>query len=87
MRGGVSPTQACRDALSRINKYYPKFSGALIAATVSGEYGNLLFLTLPCMIWIHVSVQLQGILVENKLNAVVVIIDRRYIFSFSTPNP
>ncbi|KAI0224306.1 hypothetical protein LSAT2_024694 [Lamellibrachia satsuma] len=39
MRGGVSPTQACRDALSRINKYYPKFSGALIAATVSGEYG------------------------------------------------
>jgi len=43
MEAGLSPTQACKVALSKITKYYPKFSGALIAATVSGEYGNLLF--------------------------------------------
>ncbi|KAK2184630.1 hypothetical protein NP493_258g06066 [Ridgeia piscesae] len=39
MEAGLSPTQACKVALSKITKYYPKFSGALIAATVSGEYG------------------------------------------------
>ena len=43
MEAGVSPTQACKAALSKITKYYPKFSGALVAATVSGEHGNLLF--------------------------------------------
>lgn len=39
MRGGESPTTACQKVISRIQKYYPKFFGAVICANVTGSYG------------------------------------------------
>ena len=46
MRAGSSPTDATRDALSRIAKYYPGFQGALIAVNINGQYGKLGFLAI-----------------------------------------
>ena len=40
MRAGSSPTDATRDALSRIAKYYPGFQGALVAVNIKGQYGK-----------------------------------------------
>lgn len=40
MRGGVSPTTACQKVISRIQKYFPKFFGAVICANVTGSYGE-----------------------------------------------
>ncbi|XP_078071229.1 N(4)-(beta-N-acetylglucosaminyl)-L-asparaginase [Mustelus asterias] len=39
MRLGVDPTTACRKAINRIQKYYPKFFGAIICANRTGGYG------------------------------------------------
>ncbi|XP_067838625.1 N(4)-(beta-N-acetylglucosaminyl)-L-asparaginase isoform X1 [Heptranchias perlo] len=39
MRLGVDPTTACQKAIARIQKYYPKFFGALICANTTGSYG------------------------------------------------
>ncbi|XP_029636240.1 N(4)-(Beta-N-acetylglucosaminyl)-L-asparaginase [Octopus sinensis] len=39
MQEGLSPTEATRKALLPIIKKYPNFHGALIAATITGEYG------------------------------------------------
>ncbi|XP_070552984.1 N(4)-(Beta-N-acetylglucosaminyl)-L-asparaginase-like [Ptychodera flava] len=39
MGSGVDPTSACKLAINRITKYYPNFSGALVAANLSGMYG------------------------------------------------
>ena len=39
MRTGTSPKDAIKAALDKIKLFYPKFNGALIAATTSGEYG------------------------------------------------
>ncbi|XP_070264229.1 N(4)-(beta-N-acetylglucosaminyl)-L-asparaginase [Myotis yumanensis] len=39
MRGGESPTTACQKVISRIQKYFPKFFGAVICANVTGSYG------------------------------------------------
>ncbi|XP_002730593.1 N(4)-(Beta-N-acetylglucosaminyl)-L-asparaginase-like [Saccoglossus kowalevskii] len=39
MRMGMDPTTACQTAMSRIIQYYPEFSGALVAAHVSGIHG------------------------------------------------
>jgi len=39
MRRGLSPTAAAEEALSRIVKFYPNFSGAIVAANISGHYG------------------------------------------------
>ncbi|GFT13637.1 n(4)-(Beta-N-acetylglucosaminyl)-L-asparaginase [Nephila pilipes] len=39
MRHGMSPTQAAQDSIKRIIAKYPSFSGAIIAATINGEYG------------------------------------------------
>ena len=38
MRGGATPKVAATEAILRIAKYYPKFSGALIAVSKSGEF-------------------------------------------------
>ena len=40
MRQGKSPKEAADDAIQRINKYYPGFSGAIIVANIKGEYGK-----------------------------------------------
>lgn len=40
MRNGMSPTEATEHALLRIVKYYPKFKGALVAATKDGKFGK-----------------------------------------------
>ena len=40
MRLGLSPADATRKVIERIAKYYPSFSGAVIAVTMSGEYGE-----------------------------------------------
>jgi len=37
---GKSPKEAADDALNRIEKYYPKFTGAIIVANTKGEYGR-----------------------------------------------
>ncbi|XP_025788708.1 N(4)-(beta-N-acetylglucosaminyl)-L-asparaginase isoform X2 [Puma concolor] len=39
MRGGEDPTVACRKVVSRIQKYFPNFFGAVICANVTGSYG------------------------------------------------
>ncbi|KAF6083659.1 aspartylglucosaminidase [Phyllostomus discolor] len=39
MRRGESPTVACQKVISRIQKYFPKFFGAVICANVTGSYG------------------------------------------------
>ena len=39
MRLGMDPTAAVEDALKRINRYYPEYSGALVAVNISGAYG------------------------------------------------
>lgn len=38
MRSGVSPQDAANDAIHRIAKYYPNFEGAIIVASIKGEY-------------------------------------------------
>ncbi|XP_064480861.1 N(4)-(Beta-N-acetylglucosaminyl)-L-asparaginase-like [Ornithodoros turicata] len=39
MRRGLSPTDACREALSRIVRHHPNFVGALVAVNINGTYG------------------------------------------------
>ncbi|XP_051025574.1 N(4)-(beta-N-acetylglucosaminyl)-L-asparaginase [Acomys russatus] len=39
MRGGDDPAMACQKVISRIQKYFPKFFGAVICANVRGDYG------------------------------------------------
>uniref|UniRef100_A0AC11DH61 Aspartylglucosaminidase n=1 Tax=Ovis aries TaxID=9940 RepID=A0AC11DH61_SHEEP len=39
MRRGENPTTACEKVISRIQKYFPKFFGAVICANVTGSYG------------------------------------------------
>ncbi|XP_003415873.1 N(4)-(beta-N-acetylglucosaminyl)-L-asparaginase [Loxodonta africana] len=39
MRRGVDPTIACQKVISRIQKYFPKFFGAVLCANVTGNYG------------------------------------------------
>ena len=40
MRNGMSPVKAAEDAVLRIAKYYPNYSGAIVAANVHGQYGK-----------------------------------------------
>ncbi|XP_033263707.1 N(4)-(beta-N-acetylglucosaminyl)-L-asparaginase isoform X3 [Orcinus orca] len=39
MRRGEDPTTACRKVISRIQKYFPNFFGAVVCANVTGSYG------------------------------------------------
>ncbi|XP_044536535.1 N(4)-(beta-N-acetylglucosaminyl)-L-asparaginase isoform X2 [Gracilinanus agilis] len=39
MRNGVDPTLACQKVISRIQKYFPDFFGAVICANITGSYG------------------------------------------------
>nr|XP_004657171.2 N(4)-(beta-N-acetylglucosaminyl)-L-asparaginase [Jaculus jaculus] len=39
MRRGEDPGTACQKVISRIQKYFPKFFGAVICANVTGSYG------------------------------------------------
>jgi N4-(beta-N-acetylglucosaminyl)-L-asparaginase len=39
MRGGMAPTAAAETAIRRIVKYYPHFSGAIIALNKHGQFG------------------------------------------------
>ncbi|KAM4797767.1 N(4)-(beta-N-acetylglucosaminyl)-L-asparaginase-like [Urocitellus parryii] len=39
MSRGEDPTIACQKVISRIQKYFPKFLGAVICANVTGSYG------------------------------------------------
>ncbi|KAJ7409708.1 N(4)-(beta-N-acetylglucosaminyl)-L-asparaginase- like protein [Willisornis vidua] len=39
MRMGTDPTVACQKVISRIQKYAPKFFGAIICANTTGSYG------------------------------------------------
>ena len=40
MQSGLSPEEAARAALKPIIKKYPDFNGAIVAASVSGQYGK-----------------------------------------------
>ena len=40
MRQGKSPTEAATLALTRIAKYYPKYSGGLVVVNKDGEFGK-----------------------------------------------
>ena len=42
MRQGKSPTEATTLALERIARYYPNFSGGLVAVNKEGQYGKLI---------------------------------------------
>lgn len=39
MRQGLSPSKACKQALSPVKKYYPGFSGAVVCVNNKGEHG------------------------------------------------
>lgn len=39
MRRGMSPTAAAEDAIQTIAKFYPNFSGGIIAVNASGDFG------------------------------------------------
>ena len=39
MRQGKGPTEAAREAILCIKHFYPNFFGAIIATTVSGDFG------------------------------------------------
>jgi isoaspartyl peptidase/L-asparaginase-like protein (Ntn-hydrolase superfamily) len=39
MREGVAPDEACLDAIKRIAKYYPTFTGAVLALNKDGQHG------------------------------------------------
>lgn len=45
MRNGMSPSDAATDAIQRIVKYYPKFTGAIVAVDKYGNHGlfNIFF--------------------------------------------
>lgn len=40
MRSGTSPSQAAQESLDHITRYYPNYSGALIAVSINGSYGG-----------------------------------------------
>ena len=40
MNRGMSPSSACEQALAPIIKFYPDFSGAVVAANKKGVYGE-----------------------------------------------
>ena len=40
MRNGDSPSVAAADAMSRIVRFYPNFSGAVVAVNKQGEHGS-----------------------------------------------
>ena len=42
MRTGVSPSIAAAEAIKPIVKYYPSFSGAVVAANIRGEHGKIM---------------------------------------------
>lgn len=37
---GIDPDDACTNAIKRIVRHYPDFSGAVVAATINGTYGK-----------------------------------------------
>lgn len=39
MREGVAPDEACLDAIKRIAKFYPNFTGAVLALDKNGRHG------------------------------------------------
>jgi len=39
MRMGIDPAVACQKVIARIQKYAPKFFGAVICANTTGSYG------------------------------------------------
>lgn len=39
MRNGKTPSEAAREAILRISRYYPTFSGAVIALNMTGHFG------------------------------------------------
>ena len=42
MRSGSNPTVAAALSIGRITKFFPSFSGAVIAVKMNGEYGKAL---------------------------------------------
>ena len=55
MRQGNSPTEAASLALARIAKYYPKYSGGLVAVNKDGEFGKF-----SCRVLFLSSYYVQG---------------------------
>lgn len=39
MRAGKTPSEAASEAIGRIRRVYPRFMGAIVAATANGQYG------------------------------------------------
>ena len=39
MAAGMSPTAAAQATLAKISAFYPDFGGALVAVSVTGEFG------------------------------------------------
>ncbi len=40
LRQGMTPEEAATDAILRIVRYYPDFSGAVLVASKDGQHGN-----------------------------------------------
>lgn len=43
MKTGVSPSIATAEAIKNILRFYPDFSGAVLAVNLNGEHGMLFF--------------------------------------------
>lgn len=44
MSAGKSPSEAAKTALMKIIKLYPSFSGAIVAVTMDGTHGKIVWL-------------------------------------------
>lgn len=42
MRNGKTPAEAAGEAILRISRYYPTFSGAVIALNMTGHFGQFI---------------------------------------------
>ena len=42
--GGMTPSSAAREAITRIIQYYPNFDGSILVASKEGEFGKYSYL-------------------------------------------
>lgn len=73
MRRGSTPEEASRTAVNRIAKYYPDFSGAVIAVNINGDYATACngMTTFPYIVVINSTVTLETDSCVTETNSAV----------------
>ena len=65
--GGLTPSEAAREAISRIVEYYPDFDGSILAASKDGTYGKNTFTEATMKFhWHHERLKLLAALVDKE---------------------